>query len=58
MKLERTLNGEAETDKRVRTDHERQRENFCYAWEKGEVRSESEASEKRPYTPYASRGTR
>jgi hypothetical protein len=44
LKLERTLNGEAKTDERVRTDHERQRENFREAWEKGEVRSESEAS--------------
>lgn len=58
LMLERTFNGEAETDERVRTDHDRHRENFRDAWEKGEVRSENATSEKRPYTPYASRGTR
>ncbi len=46
LEIERDLNGEKETDERVRADHARQRKTFRKAWVKGEVRSQSEASEK------------
>jgi hypothetical protein len=60
LEIERGLNGEIATDKRVRADHDHQRKTFREAWEKGEVRSQSEARprKRRPYAPHAPRRTR
>jgi hypothetical protein len=50
LMIERNFNGEVDIGKRVRADHDLQRKNFRDAWVNGEVRSQSEGSEKRPYT--------